>query len=75
MDKFMEFESVYIGSRHDTTPLKVLSKSWIYIDALPNMKAGFEEDHYSNKLDYLDDVIKEFKKVGFQIEEHNKKKI
>jgi hypothetical protein len=24
-------------------------------------------------LDYLDDVIEEFKKVGFQIEEHNKK--
>lgn len=69
----MEFEGVYIGSRHDTTPLKVLSKSWIYIDALPNMKAGFEEDHYSNKLDYLDDVIKEFKKVGFDLQEHNKK--
>lgn len=74
MDKFMDnFESVYIGSRHDTTPLKILSKSWIYIDALPNMKAGFEEDHYSKKSYYLDDVIKEFKKVDFQIEEHNKK--
>ena len=69
----MEFESVYIGSRHDTTPLKILSKSWIYIDALPNMKAGFEEDHYSKKSYYLDDVIEEFKKVGFDLQEHNKK--
>jgi len=44
------FEAVYIGSRHDTTPFNVLSiTSWIYIDALPNMKAGFEEDHYSRK--------------------------
>ena len=74
MDKFMDnFESVYIGSRHDTTPLKVLSKSWIYIDALPNMKAGFEEDYYSKKSYYLDDVIEEFKKVGFELQEHNKK--
>ena len=73
MDKFMEFESVYIGSRHDTTPLKVLSKSWIYMDALPNMKAGFEEDHYSKKSYYLDDVVEEFKKVGFHLQEHNKK--
>ena len=73
MDKFMEFESVYIGSRHDTTPLKILSKSWIYIDALPNMKAGFEEDHYSKKSYYLDDVVEEFKKVGFGLQEHNKK--
>ena len=73
MDKFMEFESVYIGSRYDTTPLKFLSKSWIYIDALPNMKAGFEEDYYSKKSYYLDDVIEEFKKVGFELQEHNKK--
>lgn len=74
MDKFMDnFESVYIGSRHDTTPLKILSKSWIYIDALPNMKAGFEEDNYSKKSYYLDDVIEEFKKVGFDLQEHNKK--
>ena len=51
----MGFEGLYIGSRHDTTPLKVLSiKSWIYMDALPNMKAGFEEDHYSKKSYYLD---------------------
>lgn len=43
-----DFEAVYIGSRHDTTPLKILSiKNWIYIDALPNTKAGFEEDNYS----------------------------
>lgn len=70
----MDFEAVYIGSRHDTTPLKVLSiKHWIYIDALPNMKAGFEEDHYSKKSYYLDDVIEEFKKVGFDLQEHNKK--
>ena len=74
MDKFMEFEGVYVGSRHDTTPLKVLSvKSWIYVDALPNMKAGFEEDNYSKKSYYLDDVIEEFKKVGFDLQEHNKK--
>lgn len=73
MDKFMEFESLYIGSRHDTTPLKILSKSWIYIDALPNMKAGFEEDNYSKKSYYLDDVVEEFKKVKFELQEHNKK--
>ena len=67
-------EGLYIGSRHDTTPLKVLSiKSWIYMDALPNMKAGFEEDNYSNKSYYFDDVVEEFKKVGFELQEHNKK--
>ena len=71
MDKF---EAVYIGSRHDTTPLKVLSiKSWIYMDALPNIKAGFEEDHYSKQTYYLDDVIKEFNKLGFDLKENNKK--
>jgi hypothetical protein len=69
-----DFEAVYIGSRHDTTPLKVLSiKSWIYMDALPNMKAGFEEDNYSKKSYYLDDVVEEFKKVEFELQEHNKK--
>lgn len=69
-----DFEAVYIGSRHDTTPLKMLSiKNWIYIDALPNMKAGFEEDNYSKKSYYLDDVIEEFKKGGFDLQEHNKK--
>ena len=69
-----DFEAVYIGSRHDITPLKMLSiKNWIYIDALPNMKAGFEEDNYSKKSYYLDDVIEEFKKVGFDLQEHNKK--
>jgi hypothetical protein len=69
-----DFEAVYIGSRHDTTPLKMLSiKNWIYIDALPNMKAGFEEDNYSKKSYYLDDVIEEFKKVGFELQEHDKK--
>jgi hypothetical protein len=67
-------EGLYIGSRHDTTPLKVLSiKSWIYMDALPNMKAGFEEDNYSKKSYYLDDVVEEFKKVDFELQEHNKK--
>ena len=71
MDKF---EAVYIGSRHDTTPLKVLPiKSWIYMDALPNIKAGFEEDHYSKKRYYLDDVVEEFNKIGFVLKEHNKK--
>jgi len=67
-------EGLYIGSRHDITPLKVLSiKSWIYMDALPNMKAGFEEDNYSKKSYYLDDVVEEFKKVGFELQEHDKK--
>lgn len=67
-------EGLYIGSRHDTTPLKVLSiKSWIYMDALPNYKAGFEEDNYSKKSYYLDDVIEEFKKVDFELQEHDKK--
>ena len=71
MDKF---EAVYIGSRHDTTPLKVLPiQSWIYMDALPNIKAGFEEDHYSKKVYYLDDVVDEFNKIGFGLQEHNKK--
>jgi len=67
----MEFEAVYIGSRHDTRPL-ALSKSWIYMDALPNIKAGFEEDHYSKKSYYLDDVIGEFNKNDFELREHNK---
>jgi hypothetical protein len=68
------FEAVYIGSRHDTTPLSVLSiTSWIYIDALPNMKAGFQEDHYTRKSYYLDDVVEEFKKVDLTLQEHNKK--
>jgi hypothetical protein len=67
-------EGLYIGSRYDTTPLKVLSiKSWIYMDALPNMKAGFDEDNYSNKSYYFHDVIEEFKKVGFELQEDNKK--
>ncbi len=67
-------EGLYIGSRHDTTPLKVLSiKSWIYMDALPNYKAGFEEDNYSQKSYYLDDVVEEFKKVGFELQDHDKK--
>ena len=67
-------EGLYIGSRHDTTPLKVLSiKSWIYMDALPNYKAGFEEDNYSKKSYYLDDVVEEFKKVDFVLEQHDKK--
>lgn len=71
MDKF---EAVYIGSRHDMTPLRVLPiKTWIYMDALPNIKAGFEEDHYSKKSYYLDDVIEEFKKDNFELREHNKK--
>jgi hypothetical protein len=71
MDKF---EAVYIGSRYDMTPLRVLSiKSWIYMDALPNKKAGFEEDHYSKKSYYLDDVVEEFKKVDFVLQDHNKK--
>jgi len=43
------------------------------MDALPNFKAGFEEDHYSKKSYYLDDVIDEFKKVDFQLEKHDKK--
>ena len=68
----VKFDGVYIGSRHDTTPIKQLSiKSWIYIDALPNMKAGFEEDNYSKKSYYLDDVIEKFKKIDFQLQEHN----
>ena len=46
-------DALYIGSRHDTTPLKITNKSWIYMDALPNFKAGFEEDHYSKKSYYL----------------------
>lgn len=30
-------DSLYIGSRHDTTPLTLnKSSSWIYMDALPN---------------------------------------
>jgi hypothetical protein len=71
MDKF---EAVYIGARHDMTPLRVLSiKSWIYMDALPNIKAGFEEDNYSKKSHYLDDVVEEFKKDNFELQEHNKK--
>jgi hypothetical protein len=71
MDKF---EAVYIGSRHDMTPLRVLPiKRWIYMDALPNIKAGFEEDHYSKKSYYLDDVIEEFKKDDFELREHNKR--
>lgn len=71
-----DFEAVYIGSRHDTTPLKMLSiKKWIYIDALPNKKAGFEEDHYSKKSYYLDDVVEEFKKVGFNLQQHNEKEM
>jgi hypothetical protein len=70
----INFEAVYIGSRHDTTPLKILPiKSWIYIDSLPNMKAGFEEDDYSKKSYYLDDVVEEFKKGEFEIQQHNKK--
>ena len=28
-------------------------------DALPNKKAGFEEDNYSKKSYYLDDVVEE----------------
>ena len=71
-----DFEAVYIGSRHDTTPLKMLSiKKWIYIDALPNKKAGFEEDHYSKKSYYLDDVVKEFEKIDFDLQEHNEKEM
>jgi len=70
----VKFDGVYIGSRYDTTPIKYLSiKSWIYIDALPNMNAGFKEDEYSKKSDYLDDVIEEFKKIDFVLQEHNAK--
>ena len=65
-------EAVYIGSRHDTTPLQLPIKSWIYMDALPSIKAGFEEDNYSKKS-YLDVVVEEFKKVNFDLQEHNKK--
>ena len=37
------------------------------------LKAGFEEDNYSKKSYYLDDVVEEFKKVNFDLQEHNKK--
>ena len=53
------------------TPLRVLPiKTWIYMDALPNIKAGFEEDNYSKKSYYLDDVIREFKKDDFEKDRH-----
>ena len=69
---------VYIGSRHDIRPLISLPKikKWIFMDALPEYKAGFNEDKYSSikKKDlYLKDCETEFMKLNFLLVQHNVK--
>jgi hypothetical protein len=67
---------LYIGSRHDITPLLLFPeiKRWIYIDSLPVYLAGFKEDKYPKGLKkemYLADVEKEFTKAGFSLDNRN----
>jgi hypothetical protein len=63
---------LYIGSRHDIVPLLVFPniQRWIYIDGIPVIKAGFEEDEYraATRLErYLKDVEREMMKAGFML--------
>jgi hypothetical protein len=69
---------LYIGSRHDITPLVLFPeiKRWIYIDSLPVYNAGFKEDEYpkdKKKEMYLIDVQTELIKAGFELKEKNDK--
>jgi hypothetical protein len=63
---------LYIGSRDDIIPLLVFPEiqRWIYIDAVPAMKAGFQEDDYpaDKRLEmYLKDICFELGKAGFEL--------
>ena len=68
--------AVYVGCRYDVVPMFVFPeiKQWVYIDALPDYKAGFKEDQYDTKLEtYMNDVMNTMAKVGFKLKKRDVK--
>ena len=68
---------LYVGSRHDIIPLLLFPRirRWIYMDALPEYEAGFEEDEYGKQKDhmYFQDCEKEMTKAGYDLNKQNPK--